>query len=805
MKTHQIVCLFFGLIVGSAAADYGGGDGSSDFPYLICEPAHLLALGDNSHHWNKHFKVTADIDMEGAAFKTIGGLNHPDVFTGTFDGNGHFISSLSDTMFTRLDFGTIKNVRLENATATGWGIGLLVNFVNAGGTVDNCFVRGSILTEGYDSGGLVGSVSSSIIQNSGSDVVVTGGENSQRLGGLVGRLESGTIANCYSTSTVTAGSVGIAIGGLVGRMDSGTIENSFTAASVTGAKYIGGIVGELFVNTSFVGTISNCYSMSDVTLRTGKYGSEAAGGIGGSVWGYGVTIANCQSSGTITGCDGSKTLGGMIGSLHWGASLTNSGSSAQVTGGLGSTQMGGLVGWQVAAASVSRCYSTGRVAAEASGSIDIGGLVGALLEDSTITDSYSSSSVAGAKNSSLHRMGGLVGRMDSHLSTRVDRCFSVGQVDGQGVCIGGLVGSQQTGSVVAVSFWDTETSGQTQSAGGSGVMGLSTAEMQNQNYFSYSGWDFDDQWTMFEYPGLAWQPEVGVSGNFSVTIPRGADAVIEFNVSGLTNTAIDWLLEGHEDCLWITGASPSTGSSTGPADVTLVRVAVDSDGLTAGRYVHQLYLTANGKSLTVPLLLNVYNPVALESYMVLASHWATDNCDFGQPCKTADWYADGRIDIRDLIQLADSWLGEQIVSVSATFEEDFESGNFSSPNWEHSGNAEWEIVDSGAYEGTYAARSGQIDAFQNSTVEITLDLTGWGINSIGFAVKLSSLSSFHSLEFSIDGEKKDEFSGVWNDYSFKTYPVTPGVRTFKWNYRKGPGTAAGEDCAWIDAIRIFAL
>ena len=165
---------------------------------------------------------------------------------------------------------------------------------------------------------------------------------------------------------------------------------------------------------------------------------------------------------------------------------------------------------------------------------------------------------------------------------------------------------------------------------------------------------------------------------------------------------------------------------------------------------------------------------------------------------------DGVIDIKDLLQLAESWLGEEIVKVRATVEEGFESGDFLALDWQHGGDADWVIVNSGVYEGAYAAKSGAIGNYQTSTLEVTLDLTGWEINTIGFAVKTSSLSSHHSLRFYIDGQEKYERSGVWVDYTYRTFTIEPGLRTFTWTYRKGPGDPAGEDCAWIDDIRIYA-
>ena len=67
---------------------------------------------------------------------------------------------------------------------------------------------------------------------------------------------------------------------------------------------------------------------------------------------------------------------------------------------------------------------------------------------------------------------------------------------------------------VLASFWDTETSKQVESYGGTG---LPTSEMQDINTYLGVGWDFvdetangtDDIWTMPDanYPRLTWEFE----------------------------------------------------------------------------------------------------------------------------------------------------------------------------------------------------------------------------------------------------------------------------------------------------------
>jgi len=94
----------------------------------------------------------------------------------------------------------------------------------------------------------------------------------------------------------------------------------------------------------------------------------------------------------------------------------------------------------------------------------------------------------------------------------VIHCYSAGVVAGAGEHVGGLVGS---GKAIAVtgSFWDTQTSGYAESAGGTGK---TTAEMYTAKTFLDAGWDFvgettngtEDIWWINEgkdYPRLWWE------------------------------------------------------------------------------------------------------------------------------------------------------------------------------------------------------------------------------------------------------------------------------------------------------------
>ena len=97
-----------------------------------------------------------------------------------------------------------------------------------------------------------------------------------------------------------------------------------------------------------------------------------------------------------------------------------------------------------------------------------------------MSNSYSSGSVTGDV-----KVGGLMGYNEGG---SVSDCYSSGSVTGN-EDVGGLVGLAGSNyyyeTTVSNSFWDTQTSGQASSDGGTGK---TTAEMQEITTFSGAGW-----------------------------------------------------------------------------------------------------------------------------------------------------------------------------------------------------------------------------------------------------------------------------------------------------------------------------
>jgi hypothetical protein len=93
----EFLILFFTfsfLLLTCSYADYADGDGSPEFPYEIAEPNQLIYMSQHPEDWDKHFILTADINLALAEPNTF---TYPVIgsFTGTFDGNGHTISNLT--------------------------------------------------------------------------------------------------------------------------------------------------------------------------------------------------------------------------------------------------------------------------------------------------------------------------------------------------------------------------------------------------------------------------------------------------------------------------------------------------------------------------------------------------------------------------------------------------------------------------------------------------------------------------------------------------------------------------------------
>lgn len=152
--------------------------------------------------------------------------------------------------------------------------------------------------------------------------------------------------------------------------------------------------------------------------------------------------------------------------------------------------VGGLVG-ENAGDTSGAIIDSSFAAVTVNGNSVVGGLVG--NNDDQIWNSYAT----GAVNGNSVITGGLVGTNNGE----IEGSYAVGAVNGALSPVGGLV-AFNTDSVTG-SYWDTQTSGQSGSSGGTG---LATADMQDLT--NYSGWG--SAWAIDPainsgYPYLQWQ------------------------------------------------------------------------------------------------------------------------------------------------------------------------------------------------------------------------------------------------------------------------------------------------------------
>ena len=448
-----VLCLF----VLPAQAQYDGGTGDPCDPFQINDPCQLNTIGQYPNDWDKHFILTADIDLSaytGEQFNIIG-KDYP--FTGSFDGNGHTVSNFTYIAISGGPIGlfgrvgdpcscaVVKDLTLadpcivaEAGSYSGSLIGWLEN-----GIITGCGVEGGNVTGSSMVGGLVGlnmdmwMTGRGEISDCYTDCNVTG---SSTLGGLVG-YNCGNISGCHATGSVMGESC---VGGLVGSnsdmMMTGDIEmsNCYAIGDVTGSSMVGGLVGH---NSSC--NISDCHADGSVTANGNYVGGLVGQNMDMTMTG-GSVMSNCYAIGDVaSNGESSSYVGGLVGQ-NWSCNISDCHADGSVTA--NGDYVGGLVGYNsdmsmTGGVEISGCYALGDVASNGDSSSYVGGLVGSNMS-CNISDCHADGSVTANGN----YVGGLVGHNMGMMMTGggvISNCYAIGDVvsnGDSGSYIGGLVG-----------------------------------------------------------------------------------------------------------------------------------------------------------------------------------------------------------------------------------------------------------------------------------------------------------------------------------------------------------------------------
>ena len=182
--------------------------------------------------------------------------------------------------------------------------------------------------------------------------------------------------------------------------------------------------------------------------------------------------------------------------------------------GLGSngSLLGGICGY-LGEGIIENSFATGSINAYF-GAAGVGGLCGK-INGGVVRNCFAGVNVKGYLS-----VGGFCGYLDAG---ELSNSYSYGSVTGlTEINIGGFSGSVRGGAFIGC-FWDTQTSGCLSSAGGTGLV---TAQMQMEQTFTNSGWDFVDIWHMYAYPALICFESSVIGGTYEDWLLNNADIPI---------------------------------------------------------------------------------------------------------------------------------------------------------------------------------------------------------------------------------------------------------------------------------------
>ena len=135
--------------------------------------------------------------------------------------------------------------------------------------------------------------------------------------------------------------------------------------------------------------------------------------------------------------------------------------------------------------------------------------------------------------------------------------------------------------------------------------------------------------------------------------------------------------------------------------------------------------------------------------------------------------------------------------VIGSISEGFETGDFSSYDWDLQSDNPWIIDNNNAYEGVYCAKSAIIEHSKYSSLKIEIDVITPG--ELKFYRRVSSEPESDYLAFIVDSRERERWSGNvdWDIYS---YTLKAGKHTIEWRYVKDDENSEGNDRASIDLI-----
>ena len=450
--------------------------------------AELMAT-DSLDLTGKVVKIANDIDFNGDTIKPLG-YNFEPKFNGELDGQGFTISgykAVADTAYygalatmtgadayihdvtvagdltttynfaggaVGLLYGDIDNV-VNAGTVTSDGgqlIGGVIGATGTGSVVTNCCNKGTVSTNYYNAGGVMGRAYIATVKNCWNEGTVT--SSYSQFGGVAGYFYGNTSGGCVVDSCYNKGSV-ISTGdvsapyasGVACMVYPGEYSNCWNEGTVTsslGLGYLSGVFGYYFgAGYGYHIVLTNCYNTSDIsgTINVAgvlNYGSNSSYPT--------VDMYNCYNTGNITGTNGRAngianyyTPGGTYSGCYNTGTITGTGA---YTAGLFGYYRGATVADTVAT-TFTGCYNTGSVTSNSLSTTEYcytGGLIGYVYRYMTVEDCYNTANVT----STGYYVGGIVAYLYGNKTSYVTNCYNTGDITSTSTntrsTVGGIIG-----------------------------------------------------------------------------------------------------------------------------------------------------------------------------------------------------------------------------------------------------------------------------------------------------------------------------------------------------------------------------
>lgn len=403
-----------------------------------------------------------------------------------------------------------------------------------GYTINNLYI------DSYGHTGLFSYTNNASIKNVGvENVSITG---TSAVGGLIGEARKTDVETCYTTGDIDAIS---RAGGLIGWIDRGEITACHSTVDVQADSHSGGLVA---VQES--GEITHSYATGDVSIGTAVQGYTGGlvGLVGRTADGKIPVVERSFATGDVSGRG--PIIGGLVGKT--GVAIIR---KSYATGNVDGTRVvGGLTGDVNPGSFVEESFATGDV----TGTRFVGGLVGG--SRSRIHSCYATGAVKGDSY-----VGGFIGQQ---LDGFIRYSYAVGHVSGT-ESVGGFLGDRDDDTEIRNLYWDIETTGIEESAGGRGLQTekMTGADAKNNMYRFFTDNTFISRWQPVVdpdgYPALNWQ-DPHTPAELSVTLLELTEnqANEQFTVGVLLRQLADTTVSNVELTLTIESSTESVYEET---------------------------------------------------------------------------------------------------------------------------------------------------------------------------------------------------------------------------------------------------